>query len=423
MLNRTLIALTALLVALGVGYYAFAWFPRLSPITPPAVASFAPTLVAQGQILAAAGSCATCHTAKGGKPYAGGLAIVTGFGSIYSSNITPDAKTGIGTWTLASFSRALHQGVDQDGEHLYPVFPYDHFTKLTDDDTAALYAFMMTRQAVESVPPANALPFPLNLRVLQAGWKLLFFKSGPLVHQASHDAEWNRGAYMAEALAHCSACHSPRNALGAEDSTKAYSGGILDGRTVPALTQANYSPVPWSQDELFTYLRTGDSKYHGDAGGPMGGIVRDGLSKLPDADIHALSIYFADIGETASRSTEIAFAIKRADKASPLDLVSQDPRARLYLTACASCHYNSSASSSEKRPNLATLSALNAPDPTDLVRIVVFGHRADMPAFGKGLRDKDISDILAYLRATRTASPPWIDLDAKIAQLRAQGSK
>lgn len=423
MLKRIFVALVALAIVGTAAFAVFAWRPAFAPIVPPVASSFDPAQVANGAILAAAGSCATCHTAKGGKPFAGGYPIVTSFGTIYSSNITPDAETGMGTWSLAAFSRALHSGVADDGSHLYPVFPYDHFTNLTDLDLSSLYAFVMSQPAVAAVSPANELPFPLNVRALQAGWKLLFFKSGPLVVQTNHDAEWNRGAYLAEGITHCSSCHSPRNSLGAEDRTIAYSGGILDGRAVPALTKANYSPVPWSQDELFTYLRTGNSAYHGDAGGPMGTLIRDGLSELPDADIHALAAYFADIGETASRADEIQVAIKRAESAEKLDLASHDVSARLYVTACASCHYNGDAKSKEDRPNLATIEDLNGPDPESLIKIVLFGHRADMPAFGAGLKDGDISSILAYLRATRTTSPPWVNLEAAVAQVRAQGQK
>jgi len=415
--------LAGTLVFLGVavvGFTAFAWRSAIAPVATPSVASFAPERVAQGEVLAAAGFCATCHTVKGGKPFAGGYAMTTGFGTIYSSNITPDVKTGIGTWSLAAFSRALREGVADDGSHLYPVFPYDHFTKLTDADIAALYAYVMTRPAVEYEPPANLLPFPLNMRALQAGWKLLFFRSGPLEGQPAHDAAWNRGAYLAEGLSHCGACHTPRNSLGAEDHSRAYSGAMLDGRPVPALTKANFSPVPWSQDELFSYLRTGTSSFHGRAGGPMAAVVRDGLSKLPDTDIRALAVYFADVGDTAARTGEMQAAVKRAQNAEILDLSQHDESARLYLTACASCHYNGGASSASNRPNLATLADVNSPDPTNLIRIVVFGHRADMPAFGSGLSNADIARILAYLRATRTTSGPWTDLEAKVAQIRSQ---
>ena len=346
--------------------------------------------------------------------------MVTSFGTIYSSNITPDPKTGIGNWSEAAFRRALQDGVARDGTLLYPVFPYDHFTKISNADVSALYAFMMTLEPFAAVPRSNILPFPLNIRALQEGWRLLFFKSGALPNQEAHNVEWNRGAYLAEGIAHCGACHTPRNSLGAEISAQTYAGSTLDGKLVPALTRANFSPVPWSQDDLFTYLRSGNSAFHGRARGAMGTLVRDGLSKLPDADITALAIYFADIGETATRAAELQTAITRAKNVEALDLTQHDATSRLYLTACASCHYNG-ADNSPHRPNLALLATINMPDPSSLISTVIYGRGASMPALGSGLNDADIAHILAYLRATRTDAHPWTDLESKVSAIRAQG--
>ena len=419
MFKRFAIGLAALIVVGFAGFTAFAWRPVIAPVAVPPSSQFTAELVGKGEVLAAAGNCASCHSAVGGKSFAGGYAIKTGFGTIYSSNITPDAKTGIGTWTEAAFSRAMRQGVAANGSQLYPAFPYDHFTKLSDGDVSALYAYVMTRPPVDAVVPANELSFPFNIRALQAGWKLLFFESGPLESQPMHDTDWNRGAYLAEGIAHCGACHTPRNIVGAEINSKAYAGGLLDGRSVPALTKANFSPVPWSQDELFAYLRTGTSTYHGRAGGPMAGVVRDGLSKLPDADIKALSVYFADIGDTTSRIDEMKVAIKRAQSADALDLTRQDDDARLYRSACGSCHYNDGKVSAANRPDLALVADINAPDPDRVIKTVLFGRGSEMPAFGIGLKDADVAHVLAYLRASRTASPPWTDLESRVAKVRA----
>ena len=421
MFKRFAIGLAALIIVGIAGFAAFAWHPAIAPVAVPAASQFTPELIAKGEILAAAGNCASCHTLKDGKAFAGGYAIKTGFGTIYTPNITPDAKTGIGTWTQEAFTRAMRQGIADDGSHLYPAFPYDHFTKLSDGDVSSLYAYFMTRPPVESVPPANELAFPFNIRALQAGWKLMFFKPGALTSQPMHDADWNRGAYLAEGIAHCGACHTPRNAVGAEIRSQAYAGSVLDGRPVPALTKANFSPVPWSQDELFAYLRTGTSTYHGRAGGPMAGVVRDGLSKLPDADIKALSVYFADIGETASRIDELKVAIKRAQNADALDLTRNDEDARLFTSACAACHYNGGKVSSANRPDLALIADINAPDPDSVIKTILFGRGSEMPAFGIGLKNADIAHIVAYLRASRTASPPWTDLEGRVAKVRAAG--
>ena len=209
-----------LLVAAAV-FFMLARRPAIAPIELPATSTFAPEEVARGKILASAGNCASCHTTKDGKPFAGGLAIATPFGTMYSPNITPDAATGIGTWSKAAFARALHEGIARDGSQLFPVFPFDHFTRVTDEDVAALYAYLMTLPAVRQRPPTNTLPFPLNVRALQYGWKVLFFHPGVYRPDPAKSETWNRGAYLAEALAHCSGCHSPRNALGAEKSGSA----------------------------------------------------------------------------------------------------------------------------------------------------------------------------------------------------------
>jgi mono/diheme cytochrome c family protein len=191
------------IVALGVlgilGFGALAWRPAIAPIAPQAAGSFAPALVAKGEALAGGGYCAECHTANGGEMYAGGYPMATPFGVIYSTNITPDLETGIGAWSKAAFARAMREGVGRDGSHLFPAFPYDHFTKLSDDDVEALYAYFMTRPPVRASAPANTIPFPFNVRALQEGWKILFFRPGRFQPASDKSAEWNRGAYLAEA--------------------------------------------------------------------------------------------------------------------------------------------------------------------------------------------------------------------------------
>jgi mono/diheme cytochrome c family protein len=193
--RRFLIGVVAIGVLGILGFGALAWRPAIAPIAPPAPESFAPALVAKGEALAGGGYCAECHTAKGGQKFAGGYPMPTPFGVLYSTNITPDPETGIGTWSEAAFARAMHEGVARDGSHLFPGFPYDHFTKLSDDDVKALYAYFMTRPTVRAPAPANTIPFPLNVRALQEGWKILFFRSGRFEPVAGRSAEWNRGAY------------------------------------------------------------------------------------------------------------------------------------------------------------------------------------------------------------------------------------
>src|ERR1700756_5265307 len=217
-----------LLIGGVVAAFAVAWRPAIPAIEPPAPQSFDANLVKRGRDLAAIGNCSDCHTVRGGKAFAGGLAVPTPFGAIYSSNITPDPETGIGRWSEAAFRRAMRSGVDRAGRHLYPTFPYDHFTNVSDEDDRAIYAFVMTRQPVHAPARANQLAFPLDQRFVIAGWKLLFLHGGTYRPDATRSAEWNRGAYLVEGLAHCGACHTPRNALGAERTTASFAGGDVD---------------------------------------------------------------------------------------------------------------------------------------------------------------------------------------------------
>src|SRR5437764_2595105 len=250
-------------------------------------------LIAKGADLAAIGNCASCHTAEGGKAYAGGRPLSSSLGIVYSTNITPDVDTGIGKWTEAEFTRAMHEGVDRGGRDLYPAFPYDHFSKVSDEDVKALYAFVMTRDPVRAQNPRNALTFPANLRASVGAWKALYFHPGRFAPDPSHNAQWNRGAYLAEGLAHCGACHTPRNALGAEKSGDPYGGGEAEQWLAPAMNEASPAPLPWTADELFNYLRNGSDPRHGVAAGPMIDVVQN-LAKVPESDVRAIAVYIAD---------------------------------------------------------------------------------------------------------------------------------
>src|SRR5664279_1030519 len=256
-------AVGALLLAGAVGAFAVGWRPEISAIDPPAPQSFGEALVKRGRALAAIGNCRSCHTPRGGKSFSGGVAVPTPFGNIYSANITPDAETGIGGWSEAAFRRAMRSGVDRDGQHLYPTFPYDHFTNVSDDDDRALYAYLMTRQPVSTPERENQLSFPLDQRVVIAGWKLLFLRHGTWQPDSTKSAEWNRGAYLVEGLAHCGACHTPRNALGAERASSAFAGGDVDNWHAYAINAQSPAPVPWTADALFAYLRDGWHPDHG----------------------------------------------------------------------------------------------------------------------------------------------------------------
>ncbi len=420
-MKRFSIALIAVLIIGLLGFSALAWRPALDPIARPAAATFPADIIAKGEILAGAGYCGTCHTVKGGPAYAGGYGLVTGFGTIYSTNITPDPETGIGTWSEAAFRRALHEGVSRDGSHLFPAFPYDHFTKLTDADVAALYAFFMTRPAVKAPARPNDMPFPLGIRALQAGWKLLFFKAGRFEPVAGQTAEWNRGAYLATGIDHCGACHTPRNDLGAERHDAEYAGAVIDGWVAPPLTEANPAPVKWDRDALVTYLSTGLSALHGVATGPMAPVVHGGLDRLPAADVQAIATYFA--GPASPKPAATQATIDRA-LAADRPVATLDPGARLFAAACASCHYNGAAGPHPLRPDLGLVTAVQLGDPADLLRVTLGGIGADsgapgivMPAFDR-FSDADIALIAGYLRASRTDKAPWPDLEKSVRTIR-----
>ena len=426
MAKRIFISVAALEVVGILGFGALAWRPAIAPIAPPSPAGFAKALVAKGEALAGGGHCADCHTVQGGQKFAGGYVMATPFGTIYSTNITPDPETGIGAWSEAAFTRAVREGVARDGSLLFPAFPYNHFTRLSDADVKALYAYFMTRSPVHAVARENGLPFPLNVRYLQAGWRLLFFRPARFEPNAHKSPEWNRGAYLAEALSDCGGCHTPRNLLGAEVAAHAYGGAVIDNWIAPPLNAANPSPAPWTQQELFSYLRNGDSILHGSATGPMAPVVH-GLAALPDQDVRALATYFADVGHSGDRAASdsvvaLAMSYGSLDDAGARQL---DGDARLYIAACASCHYNSGQAPLAVRPDLALNSALNLPDPTNFIQVVLHGVNAKdgipgvvMPSFGGALSDADIARIAAYLRRTRTNLPPWSGLESKIAAAR-----
>jgi mono/diheme cytochrome c family protein len=255
--NRSLLGAICVGAVGVLAFAALAWRPAIAPIEPPAPQSFAPELVARGKILASAGNCAACHTAAGSPDFAGGYAMPTPFGTIYTTNITPDRETGIGQWSLAAFTRALREGVGRDGRHLFPAFPYDHFALLTDQDIGALYAYLMSVPPVKASTVANTIPFPLDIRALQAGWKMIYFKPEPFRPDPSKDEEWNRGAYLAEGLTHCGACHTPRNVLGAEEVGHPYNGARLGNGWIAWPLSVSVAPLRWSKEEFFTYLKGG----------------------------------------------------------------------------------------------------------------------------------------------------------------------
>jgi mono/diheme cytochrome c family protein len=414
----------ALLVGGAGAAFAIAWRPAIAAIDPPKPQDFDADLVKHGRELAALGNCNDCHTVRGGKNFAGGLPVPTPFGTIYSSNITPDAETGIGRWSEAAFQRAMHVGVDREGRHLYPTFPYDHFTNVSDEDDRALYAYMMTREPVHAPARDNQLSFPLNHRVVVAGWKFLFLRPGTYKPDPAKSAEWNRGAYLVEGLAHCGACHTPRNALGAERLNAVFAGGDVDHWQAFAINAQSPSPVPWDADALYAYLRDGFHPDHGTARGPMAEVVRN-LSAVPASDVRAIATYMADVfgPPSAERKRQAEAAVARARSARP-QAPADSTGGAIYAGTCAGCHESG-------RPlpyggvNLALSTTISAPDPRNLANIVLAGVRPVegerspiMPGFADSMSDAQIAALLTYLRSRFSQQPAWSDLESAIAEAR-----
>jgi mono/diheme cytochrome c family protein len=413
----------ALLIGGGVAAFAVAWRPAIAEIDPPAPQSFDTALVKRGRDLAAIGNCSTCHTVRGGKDFAGGLPVPTPFGTIFSSNITPDAETGIGRWPEAAFRRAMRSGVARDGQHLYPTFPYDHFTNVTDEDDRALYAHLMTREPLRAPARANELSFPLDQRFVIAGWKLLFLRHGTYQPDSTKSAEWNRGAYLVEGLAHCGACHTPRNALGAERANAQFAGGDVENWHAYAINAQSPAPVPWDADALFAYLRDGWHPDHGVARGPMALVVSN-LSEVPDSDIRAMATYMAGVfgapaPDRKRRRDEVLALVK-----SPLAQAAKTDGAAIYAAACATCH-------EAGRPlpyggvNLALSTAISSPDPRNAINIVLSGVRPVegerspiMPGFASSMNDGQIASLLNYLRARFSNQPAWTGVEKTIEDAR-----
>jgi mono/diheme cytochrome c family protein len=371
---------------------------------------FTPDQVARGAGLAKLGACAVCHTAPGGQPYAGGGAVPTPFGRMYGSNITPDADTGIGRWSLEDFDHALRQGLRRDGKTLYPAMPYDHYAGLTDGDVAALYAFFMTRRAVRATPPETQLIFPLGWRPFAWAWKLLFFHPKP--------PPPGRGAYLVQTLGHCAACHGPHGLLGEEQTARGMAGGWAEGWFAPPLNAASPASGAWTADRLYAYLRTGLDPSHAAAAGPMGPVAHE-LAAAPDADVRAIAAYVAGLMGAKPSAPP---AIDRAAAAA-----SANPRgAALFEGACAPCHAPGAPMVQAGRPALHKGSPLWEDDPRDTLKIMMDGLQPPvgepgpfMPAFADTLRDDDLGEIAGYMRARFTDRAPWGDPIKAAAKARA----
>ncbi len=434
--RRSLVASAVALAAGLVGLFAALLGDRAAIAPSASAASTSPSMytastLERGRQLAALGNCAGCHTLAGGAPNAGGLAMHTPFGTVYGTNLTPDVETGIGRWTLAAFQRAMREGISRDGHYLYPAFPYTAFAKTSDDDLTALYAYLMAQPAVKAVTPPAQMRFPFNIRPLMAGWNALFHDASLSKPEASQSPEWNRGNYLVNGLGHCGACHTPRNALGAEQGGTAYlAGAMVDGWEAPALTALSSAPVPWSFDELYSYLRRGHTRHHGVAAGPMAPVVRE-LAALPDEDIRAMATYLASFQpktDTAAQAFAQAVVQQAATPATQSRITLPGPAQRLFNGACGACHHDGDGPRllGVNTP-LALNTNLHSDQPDNLLQIILHGIQEPagkdigfMPAFKYSLSDAQITELAIYMRQRYApGKAAWRDLPEAVARVRS----
>jgi mono/diheme cytochrome c family protein len=446
MIWRVFAGLIVVLILAFVGFYAWTWRGEIPALAAaPAPNSFPADQVKRGAQLAALGDCTTCHTTQNGQSYAGGVPVPTPFGTLYATNITPDRETGIGSWPEQAFRRALREGVGRKGTHYYPAFPYDHFTFANDDDIAAIYAFLMTREPVRQANKAPKLAFPLQWRLFASAWQLLFLREGPYQHDASNDPEWNRGAYLAQGLGHCGACHTSRNFLGAENKGNRFGGGVAENWVGPALNGSSPAPVPWTADQLYAYLREGFADQHGTVAGPMQPVVAN-MQKMPEADVRAIAKYFASLEgpqDAATRERQakdaLAFAQQREVKvaASPSANATtgsggnsdntNSRGAAIFAGACATCHHEGGALPVSRPVPLGLSSVVNEPSPLNFMQIVLNGIHPQpgtrgplMPGFAGALTNQQIAALANYVRRHFSKQSAWQTVDKAVSNANQQ---
>lgn len=370
-----------------------------------------PALVAQGEYLARAGNCMSCHTQQGGPAFAGGRAIDTPFGAVYAPNLTPDDATGLGQWSAAQFWRAMHNGRARDGRLLYPAFPYPSYTSITRADSDAIYAYLRSLPAVRQQNRPHALGFPFNTQWALGVWRALFFRPAAFAPQDTQSAEWNRGAYLVQGLGHCAACHTPRNALGALRADAQFHGGMIPVQNwyAPALNSEREAGVSaWPLADVVALLKTGVAPQAG-VSGPMAEVVFGSLQYLSDADLQAMALYLR--------------SLPQQDKPEPLaakpgaGLMEQGRH--IYRQHCAECHGEQGEGRRAEFPALAHNRAVTLADPTNLVRVVLHGgylpatagnpRPYGMPPFAQSLRDEDIAAVLSYIRNAWDNAAPRVD--------------
>jgi len=392
-------------VVLAIAGLAWWLFARHHAALPPAQTTAAklqdPALIARGEYLATVGDCAACHTAQGGKPYAGGRALPTPFGQVPAPNLTPDDATGLGQWSFDAFWRAVHEGVGQDGHALYPAFPYTSYTRVSRDDAFALFAYLKSLPPVRNQTAAPSLRFPYDLRASLTTWRTLYFRPGEFVPDPKQSAEWNRGAYLVQGLGHCNECHVSRDNLGGLPRNETLTGGQIPAQNwyAPDLsTRAHGGLEGWSTEDIVSLLRTGQSA-KGAAFGPMADVVMQSTQHMHEDDLRAIAVYLQSLPPRPAPMRNSA----KVDATALLDR-----GADLYDRQCASCHGKQGEGVAGVYPPLAGNTSVTEPTGINAIRIVLLGGFApttgthsrpySMPPFAQQLSDGDVAAVVSYIR-------------------------
>ncbi|MEA1064482.1 cytochrome c [Erwinia sp. HR93] len=376
-------------------------------------AAASPSPAEPGARLAAAGDCIACHTAPGGKPFAGGLKMTTPVGAIYSTNITPDKATGIGEYSYDDFVKAVREGVAKDGHNLYPAMPYTSFIKINDEDMRALYDYFMGLKPVHQKNHDTDIPWPLSIRWPLAVWNMVFHSDKTFKPDAGKSAQWNRGAYLVQGLAHCGTCHTPRG-IGfqekALDQTASawLNGGTLEGWHAPDLTGNPHAGLGnWTQQDIVDFLKSGRTK-NAVAFGAMADVVANSTQHLSDDDLSAIAAYLKSLPPSKKTAEEAPETRRDATTQALLKGDVSTPGAEVYMDNCAACHRLDGRGYARTFPTLAGNSAVLSDDPSSLISIVLRGGKAPvtqdavtglaMPGFAWRLDDKQVADLLTFIR-------------------------
>ena len=388
------------------------------------------SLIERGRYLAQAADCMACHTSQGGKDFAGGLAIRLPFGALYSTNITPDKETGIGNYSDQDFLNAVHRGIRRDGARLYPAMPFTSYTYMTDADALAIKAYLFSLPAVRAAASADTLMFPFNQRWATSVWSALFNANTRFEPDTSQSPEWNRGAYLAEALAHCGECHTPRNLAFALNNRRKFAGAVTAGWRAFNISSDKTTGIgAWRDDDVASYLSIGHADGHGTASGPMGEAVDHSFSQLAPEDIRAVVTYLRSVPAIASPDLPATLA-PPAPASHKQGGGTADPRGKMVFEgACVSCHGWTGESSISPFATLTGAWAVNDPSATNVAQIVISGTRrltpegaVAMPAFGNAYSDEEIADVANYI--TARFGSKGSQLTAKdVAELRTQTSE